>query len=407
VGNVPSFSSQGIFLSYRREDAIAYARLLKVQLEQRFGDAHVFMDLDSIKPGVDFAEEIRKAVDSCAVLVALIGPKWATLTDEKERRRLDKRRDWVRFEVQTALERGVPVIPVLVDGAKPLKRRQLPSELQKLARLNAFEWSSYSRYQDDANRLLDFMQQEAELYALKAADRKAQHEAREAAERKAREAAERKAREAATARVMSRLKELASGAGVAAGNDLYQEMLSALARKLAADEVSWDFPSKFSKFVAEDEVLLNLSQADQLRVPPHLLLKADTSPPGLSGLLVVTDRRLMFAVSDPSWGDLGRASPVWRFRRFRGPPPGPIRLERVSTFAIPYGKISKATLDDRPPATTLYLDLTTLYLDLEGEGGTLAVHGEGKISVSFSGTKASQRAFEIFADIRARIVSAD
>ena len=65
---MPSFSSQGIFLSYRREDAIAYARLLKVQLEQRFGDAHVFMDLDSIKPGVDFTEEIRRAVDSCAVL---------------------------------------------------------------------------------------------------------------------------------------------------------------------------------------------------------------------------------------------------------------------------------------------------------------------------------------------------
>lgn len=246
------------------------------------------------------------------------------------------------------------------------------------------------------------MQQQAELFAREAAERKARQEAisawaavaQQEAIHKAREAADRKAEEHA-ARVMSRLQELASGAGVAAGNDLYQEMLLALARQLAAEEVSLDFPSKFSKFVAEDEVLVNLSQADQLRVPPHLL-KADTSPPGLSGLPVVTDRRLVFAVSDLSWGYLGRASPVWRFPRFRVPR-GPIRLERISTFAIAYGKISKATLDDRRPATTLYLDL-------EGAGGTFAVHGEGKISVSFSGTKASQRASEIFADIRAQVV---
>lgn len=130
---MPSFSSQGIFLSYRREDAPHHAVSLKVQLMQRFPDATIFMDQDSIELGVDFAEVIRKAVDSSAVLVALIGPKWATLTDEKERRRLGKRRDWVRFEVQAALDRDVRVIPVLVDDAKPLQRRQLPSGLQKLA----------------------------------------------------------------------------------------------------------------------------------------------------------------------------------------------------------------------------------------------------------------------------------
>jgi hypothetical protein len=45
----------------------------------------------------------------------------------------------VRFEVQAALERGVRVIPVLVDGASPLRLQQLPSELHKLAQLNAFE----------------------------------------------------------------------------------------------------------------------------------------------------------------------------------------------------------------------------------------------------------------------------
>jgi hypothetical protein len=156
VGEVPGLSSWGIFLSYGREDAAPYARLLQFQLRERLPDARVFMDLDSIEPGLDFAEVIQEAVDSCAVLVALIGRQWPTLSDEEGRRRLDNPDDYVRFEVQAALERGVRVIPVLVDGARPLQQQQLPAELQKLARLNAFELS-YGRYDYDADRLLDII----------------------------------------------------------------------------------------------------------------------------------------------------------------------------------------------------------------------------------------------------------
>jgi len=158
VGHVPGLSSGGIFLSYRREDTAPYARLLQSQLSERIPDAQVFMDLDSIEPGRDFADVIREAVDSCAVLVALIGRQWATIADEEGRRRLGAPDDYVRFEVQTALERGVRVIPVLVDEARPLRQQQLPSGLQKLARLNALKLS-YDRYQYDVDRLVDLIQQ--------------------------------------------------------------------------------------------------------------------------------------------------------------------------------------------------------------------------------------------------------
>jgi hypothetical protein len=155
--DVPGFASQGIFLSYRREDTAPYARLLQRDLTERFPDARVFMDLDSVEAGVDFAEAIKEAVDSCAVLVALIGRQWATLVDEKGQRRLDNPDDLVRFEVQTALERGVRVIPVLVDGARPFRQQDLPSKLHKFARLNALELS-YGRLQYDVDRLLDQVQ---------------------------------------------------------------------------------------------------------------------------------------------------------------------------------------------------------------------------------------------------------
>ena len=154
---MPGAERRGVFLSYRRDDAGPYARSLQLQLSQRIKDARIFMDLDSIEPGLDFAEVIEEAVNSSAVLVALIGRQWATLTGEDGARRLDNPDDYVRFEVRTALEHGVRVIPVLIDGASALRRQDLPEELHKLARLNAAKLS-WDRYQDDADRLLDLIQ---------------------------------------------------------------------------------------------------------------------------------------------------------------------------------------------------------------------------------------------------------
>jgi hypothetical protein len=151
---VPGASSQGIFLSYRRADAAPYARLLQSLFTEQFPDVRVFMDLDSIEPGVDFAEAIGEAVDSCAVLVALIGRQWATAADEDGHPRIDDPDDYVRFEIQLALERGVRVIPVLVDAARPLQQHQLPAGLHKFARLNALELT-HERYRYDADRLID------------------------------------------------------------------------------------------------------------------------------------------------------------------------------------------------------------------------------------------------------------
>jgi TIR domain len=142
----------GVFISYRRCDTGPYARLLKEHLSERFPGTPVFMDLDSIEAGLDFAEVIRDAVNSCLVLVALIGSRWVTVADEQGRRRIEDPGDYVRFEIRTALERGVRVIPVLADGAKPLKQPQLPPDLGKLARLSALELS-YDRLDYDETRL--------------------------------------------------------------------------------------------------------------------------------------------------------------------------------------------------------------------------------------------------------------
>ena len=222
--------------------------MLQHELRERFPDARVFMDLDSIDPGRPFAEVIWEAVESCAVLVALIGRQWLTLTDEEGQRRLDNPGDYVRFEVHTALERGVPVIPVLADGAKPPRQQELPSELHKLAGLNALELS-YARYEYDAGRLFDFIQRVlAPIRDREGADRRAQeetdHKAQQAEQRKARQAEQRKARgeadRAAQAKAELRdRKEQAISTGeagdVAGARDQLAALLPRYERVLGAD----------------------------------------------------------------------------------------------------------------------------------------------------------------------------
>src|SRR4051794_26427863 len=127
----------GIFVSYRRQESSHLAGRLYDRLADRFGEDQVFIDVDTIEPGVDFAEEIFRAVASCKVLLAVIGSTWLTATDERGRRRLDDPDDIVRLEVGTALVRGVRVIPILVDGAIMPTRQDLPESLAGLVRRNA------------------------------------------------------------------------------------------------------------------------------------------------------------------------------------------------------------------------------------------------------------------------------
>jgi hypothetical protein len=83
-------------------------------LVEHFHAEQVFKDVDNIEPGEDFVERITAAVGSCDVLLALIGPRWLTITDENGQRRLDNPEDYVRLEIETALTRNVRVIPILV-----------------------------------------------------------------------------------------------------------------------------------------------------------------------------------------------------------------------------------------------------------------------------------------------------
>jgi hypothetical protein len=127
----------GIFVSYRRMETSHLAGRLYDRLAYRFDESHVFMDVDTIEPGADFADAISQAVAACRVLLVIIGPTWLIAADERGYRRLDNPNDLVRLEVEAALTRGVRVIPILAEGAVMPTRHDLPESLAGLARRNA------------------------------------------------------------------------------------------------------------------------------------------------------------------------------------------------------------------------------------------------------------------------------
>ena len=131
---------KGIFVSYRRQDSQSAAGRLSDHLRDHLAGVPIFRDVETIEPGVDFVEAIERALASCGVLVAVIGPRWLSVTDAEGQRRLDSPDDYTRIEIATALNRtGVRVIPVLVEGAVMPLSTELPDDLGLLARRNAIE----------------------------------------------------------------------------------------------------------------------------------------------------------------------------------------------------------------------------------------------------------------------------
>lgn len=144
----------GIFVSYRRASSSAIVYRLVDELKERFGDEAIFFDVESIAPGMSFAQAIQQALSKSTIALIAIGPQWVHVTDEGGKRRLENPDDWVRHEVHAALNSRARVIPLLVEGAEVPSQTLLPSNIQELANLQAFTINKSPEYWDfDIKRL--------------------------------------------------------------------------------------------------------------------------------------------------------------------------------------------------------------------------------------------------------------
>lgn len=129
----------GIFISYRRSDSAAMCDRIYAALMQHFGKDAIFKDIDNIPLGVNFADYIRSVMAQAAVALIVIGRTWLDVTDAQGNRRLDDPGDFVRLEIEEALARNIPVIPLRVDGAPMPSAERLPASLRGLLMQNGWE----------------------------------------------------------------------------------------------------------------------------------------------------------------------------------------------------------------------------------------------------------------------------
>lgn len=142
-----------VFVSYRRGDSEGQARALKNDLVELIGKTSVFMDVDNIAPGQDFRHVLHERLESCDLLLALIGPGWLDAKDGEGNRRLENATDLVRLEIAAALKRNIPVIPVLLQGVQVPSPERLPEDIRELAYRHAFGLG-HSTWESDVREMV-------------------------------------------------------------------------------------------------------------------------------------------------------------------------------------------------------------------------------------------------------------
>ncbi|HEY1731445.1 MAG TPA: PASTA domain-containing protein [Terriglobales bacterium] len=153
---------RSIFISYRRNDTEGEAGRLFDDLVSEFGENSVFMDVAAIEAGRDFRKVIDESVATCGVLLAIIGKNWVDAKDDNGQRRLDDATDFVRLETASALRRDIPVIPILVRGAKMPRAEELPEDLRDLAYRNCVELT-HARWNSDLELLTNALRRQLKI----------------------------------------------------------------------------------------------------------------------------------------------------------------------------------------------------------------------------------------------------
>jgi hypothetical protein len=144
-----------IAISYRREDSGVITGRIFDRLVVRYGRDAIFRDIDNIPIGVDFRAHVDQVLGASDVVLAVVGPQW--MGPSALQSRLGDEADPVRVEIEAALRKGAPLIPVLVLGAAMPMASQLPESLKDFAYRNAIRLDAGQDFDVHISRLLRAM----------------------------------------------------------------------------------------------------------------------------------------------------------------------------------------------------------------------------------------------------------
>src|ERR1700689_1887635 len=142
-----------ISISYRRADSEAMTGRIFDRLIAYYGKEAIFRDIDDIPPGIDFRVHINEILRSTNILLAIVGPQWLGMAAGGTER-IQEESDPVRVEVETALRRRVPIIPVLIGSTRMPSSEQLPPSLKDFAYRNAVKVDTGRDFDHHIHRLI-------------------------------------------------------------------------------------------------------------------------------------------------------------------------------------------------------------------------------------------------------------
>ena len=147
-----------VFISYRRADSNDVTGRIYDRFCTTLGPEQVFKGVDNIPLGVYFRKHVSGSLDRCSACIVVIGKDWLNARNSKGARRIDSPADHVRLEIETALNRDIPEIPVLVQGAIMPHERELPGSLATLAYRNGLSVRPDPDCRIDMDRLVTAIQ---------------------------------------------------------------------------------------------------------------------------------------------------------------------------------------------------------------------------------------------------------
>lgn len=134
-----------VFISYRRASGRDIARSLQLALTAR--GANCFFDLHDVRKG-KFNEKIYSAIDGAKYFVLLLTKGALDRCAEED--------DWVRLEIEHALKKGIPIIPVVPSGhPKLFSRHQLPTSIAEISKIQISDLTLEGNFEYDVEHLLE------------------------------------------------------------------------------------------------------------------------------------------------------------------------------------------------------------------------------------------------------------
>ena len=144
-----------IGISYRRDEPTQISFRLRDRLASEFGEKKIFFDHASIPSGADFVEYIKSSFRNCKLILVIIGSTWVGKKDESGRTRIQRPDDYIRMEIEFAMDNGIQILPILVEGNSFPNDSELPESFLPLKKLNYFTISTAERFHDSFEKLLN------------------------------------------------------------------------------------------------------------------------------------------------------------------------------------------------------------------------------------------------------------